>query len=385
MATNYWQQALGDVQSGRRQDFTPLTGNTPSFQSWLSPQRQSYYDALSGATKSRISSGEENYGEEERYIDFADAQRLRTMAEAAGLQYGGHQQSAESDYLAKSGLFSVPSYEGSGGFVENLMHNAPIIAAGAFGTAGALGGLDQFAAGSMGGVPPSSYWNMGAEAVTSDAPSAMAGTMGDTVNYAGSTGPGVTQAGTDWMLNPAVDGGGFAGMNTKDWLKLGGAVAPGVLGYFGAGKQADAYKDVASYNASLGEPARARNEASYQPGFDLFSQPGYGDAFNRAAEISARQWSTKGNPAGNPTLQAGIMNDVWAQNYLPALANYRGQNMQAGGLGLNTSGLAQLGGAQTAGGQYDAIGYGLGRALNPQPTAEEILQLVIGGMPAGRR
>ena len=127
------------------------------------------------------------------------------------------------------------------------------------------------------------------------------------------------------------------------------------------------------------------------------NQPGYGDAFDRAADISARSWSAKaGNPAGNPTAQAGILSDVWNQSYLPALSNYRGQLGQFGGLGLNTAGSAQLMGAQQAGSGLDAIGYGIGTALNPQPDWTKLLQgmgggnqspysLNIGGMPWGRR
>jgi len=148
-----------------------------------------------------------------------------------------------------------------------------------------------------------------------------------------------------------------------------------ILGYLGAGQQADAFRDVANQNLALGVPYRDTLTQSYQPGFDLASQPGYGDAFNRMADISARSYSAShGNPAGNPSAQAGILGDVWNQSYLPALSNFRGQLGQFGGLGLNTSGAAQLGGAQTAGGGLQAIGYGLGTAFGGNSTMDQYLR-----------
>lgn len=156
------------------------------------------------------------------------------------------------------------------------------------------------------------------------------------------------------------------GQTGQDLLSVGGAVAPAVLGYFGADKTSDAYRDVANQYLNIGAPYRSTLEASYKPGFDLISQPGYGDALNRSAEIAARAASAKyGNPGENPGAIADITNQVWNQGYLPALANYRGQLGQFGGLGLNTSGAASLGGAEVAGGAIDAIGVGAGRAMTP--------------------
>ena len=212
-----------------------------------------------------------------------------------------------------------------------------------------------------------------------------------------STGPGVTQAGYDWLNTPSA-AGGFTGTNLagypgavagstaagrllglgqtgQDLLSVGGAVAPGILGYLGAGEQSDAYRDVANQYLGIGAPYRSTLEASYRPDFDLGAQPGYGDAFNRMADISARSYSSKfGNPAGSPSAQAGILGDVWQQGYLPALASYRGQLGQFGGLGLNTAGAGSLGGAGVAGGKYDAIGYGLGSLMNPQPKWQDIFK-----------
>ena len=84
----------------------------------------------------------------------------------------------------------------------------------------------------------------------------------------------------------------------------------------------------------MGQPYRNRLNASYRPGFDLMSQPGYGDAFDRIADITTRQYSTRGNPANNPGIQGGILNDVWNQSYLPALSDYRGQLGNFGNMGV---------------------------------------------------
>jgi hypothetical protein len=152
----------------------------------------------------------------------------------------------------------------------------------------------------------------------------------------------------------------------------------GLLGYIGAGQQADAYQDVYNQQSAIGAPYRDRLNASYQPGFDLMSQPGYGDAFNRMAEISTNSWSPRGNPANNPGIQAGVLNDVWSQNYLPALSNYRGQLGQFGGMGLNTAGQSSLMGAQTAGSGLDALGYAAGTMFNPQPNINDIFKQLGG-------
>lgn len=162
-------------------------------------------------------------------------------------------------------------------------------------------------------------------------------------------------------------------------------LAQGVGGYLAADKQGDAYRDVANQYLNIGAPYRGYLNQSYQPGFDLASQPGYGDAFGRMADVSARSYSARmGNPADNPTAQAGILSDVWNQGYLPALSNYRGQLGQFGGLGLNTSGSASLQGAGTTGSGWEAIGAGIGTAMSPQNPLEDAARrygLSIGGTP----
>lgn len=168
----------------------------------------------------------------------------------------------------------------------------------------------------------------------------------------------------------------------------------GALGYFGAEAQGDAYKDVANQYLGIGAPYRDLLLDSYGKDFDLFDQSAYRNAAKRSADISTRAWSAQGNPANNPGIAGSIFNDVLTQTTLPALSNYRGGLMQAGGMGLNTSGNASMSSADTVGQGFNALGYGVGTAMNPQPSVEDILkkygtsgqglQLNVGGNPYGR-
>jgi hypothetical protein len=81
----------------------------------------------------------------------------------------------------------------------------------------------------------------------------------------------------------------------------------------------------------------------------------------------------------NPGAWAETMKYVNSSLALPQLNTYRGQLGQFGGMGLNTAGAASLGGAQTAGGGLDAIGYGLGTIFNPQPNYADIFKQMGGG------
>jgi hypothetical protein len=160
----------------------------------------------------------------------------------------------------------------------------------------------------------------------------------------------------------------------------------GLLGYIGAGQQADAYQDVYNQQSAIGAPFRNLLQASYQPGFTMANEPGYKDAldlstdsFLRAASAGRAPGVGGGNPMDNPGAWAETMKYVNSSLALPQLNTYRGQLGQFGGMGLNTAGAASLGGAQTAGGGLDAIGYGLGTIFNPQPNYADIFKQMGGG------
>jgi hypothetical protein len=160
----------------------------------------------------------------------------------------------------------------------------------------------------------------------------------------------------------------------------------GLLGYIGAGQQSDAFQDVYNQQSAIGAPYRNLLQASYQPGFTMANEPGYKDAldlstdsFLRAASAGRAPGVSGGNPMDNPGAWAETMKYVNSSLALPQLNTYRGQLGQFGGMGLNTAGAASLGGAQTAGGGLDAIGYGLGTIFNPQPNYADIFKQMGGG------
>ena len=163
----------------------------------------------------------------------------------------------------------------------------------------------------------------------------------------------------NWWDN-LLPGGGGGGGGLNDLLRglIGGAGS-----YYSSRELADELGRISDRNFSIGAPFRDLNLASYQPGFDLFSQPGYGDAFNRAAEVSTRQWNPAGNPANNPGIQGNIMNDVWSDSYLPALSNYRGGLLGAGNMGLADSTQTALAAANARNQGWGGVGYGLNTAL----------------------
>lgn len=280
---------------------------------------------------------------------------------------------------------------GAGAGAASLLGGAAAGGAGAFDAAGvgALGSADAAAAGLGGIAAPVAAGAAGAVAPLDMGAATGAFDMGG-VGAAGSADavasglvPGLGQAGAAAAgagLVPSGDGFTIPGTNTTiPWNVLAGGIQA-LGGWIGAGRQADAYKDVAAQQGTIGAPFRDLLMKSYQPGFDLMSQPGYGDAFSKIADISTRGWSGRGvNPSNNPGAQAAIQSDVWNQGYLPALSNYRGGLGQFGGMGLNTSGAASLAGAGSVGDQWEAIGAGVNTALNPQPNWADIYKQMAGG------
>lgn len=153
----------------------------------------------------------------------------------------------------------------------------------------------------------------------------------------------------------------------SDYLKIAGIAASTGLGVLGAKGQQDALSGVSDKYLALGAPHRARLESTYAPGFDLNNEPGFKSAMDTAAQTQARLWSPRvGNPADQPAAQAEIQKYLFGNVALPQLNTMRSQLGTFGQLGVNTAGTAAMGGAQTSGGMYDALGYGLSNLLAPK-------------------
>jgi hypothetical protein len=156
-----------------------------------------------------------------------------------------------------------------------------------------------------------------------------------------------------------------------------GKVAPSVLGYLGADKQADSYKDMMNQYYGMGAPYRNLLQQSYQPGFDLNNEPGFKNAMDTGLNTwlrAASAWRASGVSRGNPLDVNNAGASIEGQKYitgslaLPYLTNYRSGLMGAGQLGLGPSAQFGSNSIQAQGGKYDAIGYGLGEIFNPKPT-----------------
>jgi hypothetical protein len=361
---------------------TPLTGNIPTFQQWAAGNPE-----IIGDNSPEYQYLQQFYQLPNKSDIWETVLPMAAMA-AVGATAGGAFGNLGTGEFAGMGTFGTPASSAVGASaapaaapsaggvslteaqaLQNSLFPATTSAAPAINTAAPAFGstLGSVGAPNLGFALPGMGVNLAnsAELIAgAGSAAAGAGALSGAAGAAQTAGNALTQptTGTTFGIPNNILAGGLQGL----------------LGYIGAGQQADAYQDVYNQQSAIGAPYRDRLNASYQPGFDLMSQPGYGDAFNRMAEISTNSWSPRGNPANNPGIQAGVLNDVWSQNYLPALSNYRGQLGQFGGMGLNTAGQSSLMGAQTAGSGLDALGYAAGTMFNPQPNINDIFKQLGG-------
>lgn len=152
-----------------------------------------------------------------------------------------------------------------------------------------------------------------------------------------------------------------------DWLSLAGKAIPGLVGAYGANKQAGQLSDLAGQFSAYGAPSRARYEASMSPGFDPTTIPGYSGALDSASKAVMSKLSTQGNPYGNPGGLIEANKQIVSGTALPAIQNYQNQNAAAGGI-------SQLAGAVpgisqqaigSAGGALSSLGSAAANVLNP--------------------
>ena len=122
------------------------------------------------------------------------------------------------------------------------------------------------------------------------------------------------------------------------------------------------YERLAREYMAMGAPSRARYEASFAPGFTMANDPGYTDALNQTTRSTLHGLSVAGNPADSPNAWNQTLMDVNQRFAYPALQDYRRMGANAGGLSrfADAAPTAAGAGIQARGGQYDALGYGLG-------------------------
>jgi len=171
---------------------------------------------------------------------------------------------------------------------------------------------------------------------------------------------GVNQGGS--ALSRILGGNGSG----SDALQIGGNLLGAGLGAYGANQQAQSYENIANKFMDMGQPYRNLLQQSYSPNFSMANQPDFMNALDIGSQAAARATSAKsGNPTGNPGAYADMQKYISGSLALPQLNTYRSQLGTFGQLGTDQSGSAM--GAQTKaqGGVYDALGYGIGQATQP--------------------
>lgn len=165
---------------------------------------------------------------------------------------------------------------------------------------------------------------------------------------------------------------------TEDYLELLGRAAPGLLGAYGANKQANAYSDLGEKYLSIGAPSRARFESSFAPGFSMENEPGFKDALALTTKETLHQLSPGGNPVGSPNAWQQTLKDVNAKFAYPALNEYRRVNAGAGGLAALTSAApgAESSAINANKGVYDALGAGAADIFSPPKSLSDLLRAI---------
>ena len=197
------------------------------------------------------------------------------------------------------------------------------------------------------------------------------------VTVPSSFGEGAAAIGTGTALSRILDGTA----KTADFLSVGGAALPGLLGAFASSKQADTLKGLADEYKAFGAPSRARYESSFAPGFSMASDPGFTDALDQSAKATLHGLSVNGNPAGSPNAWATTLDDLYKKNAYPALQQYRGQNAATSGIANFNAAApgAQTGQLQANANIFNGIGSAIGNVTNPAPTLADIMRQFQGG------
>ena len=208
--------------------------------------------------------------------------------------------------------------------------------------------------------------------------SGLAGTAGAGSPLLGETGFGIAGADSSWGANPLARLLNL-GKTGSDALAVGGNLLGAGLGAYGANQQANSYGDIANKFMDMGAPYRGLLEQSYQPGFSMANQPDFMNALDIGSQAAARATSAKaGNPVGNPGAYADMQKYISGSLALPQLNTYRSQLGTFGQLGTSQAGQAMGNQTQAQGGVYDALGYGIGQATQPDNPFKGLLDQLKG-------
>lgn len=164
-----------------------------------------------------------------------------------------------------------------------------------------------------------------------------------------------------------------------DWLSVLGAVAPSLIGAYGANQKANTLEQLASQtndrwreSVAMGAPYRKRLEDLYANPSGYLSSPEVTTSVDQGTAALARALSTSGNPFGSGRALSEMQN--YASNQLfgrlgqekDRLAGFGGLTAynQAGAQGPNLG--MSLASLESEGDVYNALGIGLDRLLNPR-------------------
>lgn len=249
---------------------------------------------------------------------------------------------------------------GTGGFGleglgTNIIDPAVTATTSTGGTIGSTGGLTTAGAGST-FAPGSEIFNAGSGLNLPNIPTSTPGSGSSTSTPPTTPSTTTTNTGTSWF-DRIWNGTATPG----DWAKLVSSVGPSILGYLGSQNTGNILDDW--YNKTQNSVGMNRFNDSFAPGFDLLkADPALQGAIDTAANDASRAWSARvGNIGGSPGAQNQIINDVTNRTILPWLSNYRGQNLQAAGLGSNVASTFAGYDMMNNNNLYNSIGFGLGR------------------------
>lgn len=274
----------------------------------------------------------------------------------------------ENAITGLGGGLSVPGVTGAG-------------STGAIGAAGAGLGLGYAGGAAAGGATGSATGGAAAAGGTA------LGTAG-TAAAAGAGGIGATTLGK--IISGDVGLGDLADSATLGDLSrvLGTGLA--TAGSIAADTaRTDAQKEMYNTYLGLGAPSRARYEASFAPGFDVNSIPGFTNALDTSAQAVTRKLSAAGgaNPFGNPGQLTEAMNYLSGNLALPALNTYRNQNAATGGFGAFSTAAPGVGAAAIDSGSaaYTDLARGASDIFNPPTDLARLLSKYQGAatMPRG--